>query len=71
MRNKTVFEELRNVVLEEIKWSEKVNNKEVLERIGEQRSLRNNILSLHFFHNVRDNDSEPYTVIQPAILLFF
>ena len=42
-----VFGELRNVLLEknwEIKWSEKVTNKQVLDRIGEKRTLLNNIL---------------------------
>ena len=30
--------------MEKIKWSEKVTNEEVLERIGEKRTLLNNIL---------------------------
>ena len=30
--------------IEKIKWSEKVTNEEVLERIGEKRTLLNNIL---------------------------
>ena len=30
--------------MEKINWSEKVTNEEVLERIGEQRTLLNNIL---------------------------
>ena len=30
--------------MEKIKWSEKVNNEQVLERIGEKRTLLNNIL---------------------------
>jgi hypothetical protein len=33
--------ELQNVELEEIKWSEKVTNEEVLEHIGEKRKLLN------------------------------
>ena len=32
------------MVLEEIKWSEKVTNEYVLDRIGEKRTLLNNIL---------------------------
>ena len=39
-----VFGVHRNVVLEEIKWSEKVTNEQVLQRIGEKRTLLNNIL---------------------------
>ena len=31
--------------MEKIKWSENVTNEEVLERIGEKRTLLNNILS--------------------------
>jgi hypothetical protein len=31
--------------MEKIKWSEKVTNKQVLERKGEKRTLLNNILS--------------------------
>ena len=30
--------------MEKIKWSEKITNEEVLERIGEKRTLLNNIL---------------------------
>ena len=30
--------------MEKIKWSEKVTNEQVLERIGEKRTLLNNIL---------------------------
>ena len=30
--------------MEKIKWSEKVTNEPVLERIGEERTLMNNIL---------------------------
>jgi hypothetical protein len=30
--------------MEKIKWSEKVTNKQVLDRIGEKRTLLNNIL---------------------------
>ena len=30
--------------MEKIKWSEKVSNEQVLERIGEKRTLLNNIL---------------------------
>ena len=30
--------------MEKIKWSEKVNNQKVLDRIGEKRTLLNNIL---------------------------
>ena len=30
--------------MEKIKWSEKVTNEEILERIGEKRTLINNIL---------------------------
>ena len=32
------------MVLEKIKWSEKVTNEKVFERIGEKRTLLNNIL---------------------------
>ena len=42
-----IFGELRNVVLEvngEVKWLDKVTNKDVLERIGEKRMFLNNIL---------------------------
>jgi hypothetical protein len=31
--------------MEKIKWSEKVTNEQVLEHIGEKRTLLNNILS--------------------------
>ena len=31
--------------MEKIKWSEKVTNEQVLERIGKKRTLLNNILS--------------------------
>ena len=31
--------------MEKIKWSEKVTNEQVLDRIGEKRTLINNILS--------------------------
>ena len=30
--------------MEKIKWSEKVTNEEILERLGEKRTLLNNIL---------------------------
>ena len=42
-----VFGELENMVLErmeKIKWSEKVTNEQVLERIREKRTFLNNIL---------------------------
>ena len=42
-----VFGKLRNVMLdkmERIKWSEKLTNEKVLERIGEKRTLINNNL---------------------------
>ena len=39
-----VFGELRNMVSEEIKWSDKVTNVEVLDRIGQKRTPLNNIL---------------------------
>ena len=39
-----ILGELRNVLEEKIKWPEKVTNEEVLECIGENRTLLNNIL---------------------------
>ena len=38
-----VFGELQNLVMEKINWLEKVTNEEVLEHIGEKRTLVNNI----------------------------
>jgi hypothetical protein len=41
-----IFGELQNVGLEKIKWPEKVTNEQVLERIGEKKTLLNNFLLL-------------------------
>ena len=44
--------------MEKIKWSEKVTNKQVLDRIEEKRTLLNNILCRNTYwlgHNLRRN----------------
>ena len=42
----TDFGNLRNMALEKIEWSAKVSNEQVLQRLGERRTLLNNVLRI-------------------------